>query len=134
VRTQYAIAADGVESQVRRRLGVPMIGQEKVYESVNILFNADLRPWTEHRPAALYYVENPKIRGTFLTINGVDRWGLLVNNLSAYGYRPDEFTRERCAELIRLAAGVPDLDVRVLGISPWTASAQVAAEYRHRRI
>ena len=130
VRARYMIAADGAQSQIRRRLGVKMIGRENVYESVNIHFNADLRPWTEHRPAALYYIENPKIRGTFLTINGIDRWGFLVNNLSAYGYRAEEFTRERSAELIRLAAGVPELDVKVLGISPWTASAHVAAGYR----
>jgi 2-polyprenyl-6-methoxyphenol hydroxylase-like FAD-dependent oxidoreductase len=134
VRAQYVIAADGTDSQFRRRLGVPMLGRDKVYESVNILFNADLRQWTEHRPAALYYIEHPKIRGTFLTINGVDRWGFLINNLSAYGYRQEEFTPERSAELVRLAVGVPDLDVKVLGISPWTASAQVAAEYRHGRI
>jgi 2-polyprenyl-6-methoxyphenol hydroxylase-like FAD-dependent oxidoreductase len=134
VRAQYVIAADGAQSQVRRRLGATMIGRENVYESVNIHFNADLRPWTEHRPAALYYIENPKIRATFLTINGIDRWGFLVNNLSAYGYRAEEFTPERSAELIRLAVGVPDLAVKVLGISPWTASAHVAAEYRRGRI
>jgi putative polyketide hydroxylase len=131
VRAQYVIAADGADSQFRRRLGVPMLGRDKVYESVNILFNADLRQWTEHRPAALYYIEHPKIRGTFLTINGVDRWGFLVNNLSAYGYRQEEFTPERSAELVRLAVGVSDLDVKVLGISPWTASAHVAANAIH---
>ena len=48
-----------------------MIGREKVYESVNILFNADLRPWTADRPAALYFVEHPKIKATFLTIDAV---------------------------------------------------------------
>jgi putative polyketide hydroxylase len=134
VRARFMIAADGAQSQIRRRLGVTTIGRENVYESVNILFNADLRTWTEHRPAALYFVENPKIRGTFLTINGVDRWGFLVNNLSGYGYRAEDFTPERSAQLIRLAVGVPDLDVKVLGISPWTASAYVAAEYRRGHI
>src|SRR5258707_8651354 len=60
-------------------LGVRMIGEEKVYDSVNILFGADLRQWTEHRPAALYFVEQPELRGTFLTINGTDRWGFLIH-------------------------------------------------------
>jgi putative polyketide hydroxylase len=134
VRAQYVIAADGAQSRLRRQLGVNMIGQEHVYESVNILFEADLSPWTADRPAALYFVEHPKIRATFLTINGVDRWGFLVNNLAAYGYDIEEFTQERSADLIRLAVGVPDLNVKVLGVVPWIASAHVADRYRHGRI
>src|SRR5215468_8144006 len=134
VHAQYVIAADGAQSRLRRQLGVHMIGKEHVYESVNILFEADLRPWTADRPAALYFVEHPRIRATFLTINGVDRWGFLVNNLSAYGFDIEEFTQQRSADLIRLAVGVPDLDVKVLGVVPWIASAQVAARYRHGRI
>ena len=35
-----------------------------------------------HRPAALYFIEHPQLRGTFLTINGIDRWGFLVNSLA----------------------------------------------------
>jgi 2-polyprenyl-6-methoxyphenol hydroxylase-like FAD-dependent oxidoreductase len=134
VRAKYVIAADGAQSRIRRSLGVQMIGREKVYESVNIVFNADLRPWTADRPAALYFVEHPKLKATFLTINATDRWGFLVNSLSAYGYTPADFTPERSAELVRMAAGVSDLDVKILGIAPWIASAHVAERYRHGRI
>ncbi len=88
VRAQYLIAADGAQSRVRRELGVRMLGREDVYDSVNVLLNADLRPWTAHRPAALYFIENPRMRATFLTINGIDRWGFLVNSLAPYGYTP----------------------------------------------
>jgi 2-polyprenyl-6-methoxyphenol hydroxylase-like FAD-dependent oxidoreductase len=134
VRAQYVIAADGAQSRVRGELGVRMLGREDVYDSVNVLLNADLRPWTAHRPAALYFIENPRLRATFLTINGIDRWGFLVNSLAAYGYKPSDFTPERSTELIRDAAGVPDLDVKVLGVAPWTAAAHVAEQYRHGRI
>jgi 2-polyprenyl-6-methoxyphenol hydroxylase-like FAD-dependent oxidoreductase len=130
VRARYLIAAEGAQSLTRRRLGVRMIGEEKVYDSVNILFNADLRQWTEQRPAALYFVEQPALRGTFLTINGTDRWGFLIHSLSQYGHRPEDFTPERCTALIRQAVGVPDLAVSVLGVSPWEASAIVADRYR----
>jgi 2-polyprenyl-6-methoxyphenol hydroxylase-like FAD-dependent oxidoreductase len=133
-RARYLIAADGAQSRVRRQLGVRMVGKEDVYDSVNILMNADLRPWTQHRPAALYFIENPQMRATFLTINGIDRWGFLVNSLAAYGYKPADFTPERSAELIRQGAGVPDLPVKVLGVAPWTASAHVAEQYRHGRV
>ena len=128
---RYLIAADGAQSRVRRALGVQMAGEEKVYDSVNILFNADLRQWTEHRPAALYFVEQPELRGTFLTINGTDRWGFLIHSLSQYGYRPGDLTPERCTALIRQAVGIPELPVSVLGVSFWEASAIVADHYRH---
>jgi 2-polyprenyl-6-methoxyphenol hydroxylase-like FAD-dependent oxidoreductase len=58
VRTQYLIAADGAQSPIRRMLGVTMTGREAVYDSVNILFHADLRQWTAHRPAALYAIDD----------------------------------------------------------------------------
>src|SRR5215831_15794378 len=67
VRARYLIAADGAQSRVRRIVAREMIGREGVYDSVNILFNADLRPWVQDRPAALYFVEQADLRATFLT-------------------------------------------------------------------
>jgi putative polyketide hydroxylase len=127
---RYLIAAEGAQSRVRRALDIKMLGQEKVYDSVNILFNADLTQWVEHRPAALYFVEQDDLRATFLTINGRDRWGFLIHGPKQYGWKPQDFTPEFCAELIRKGVGVPDLPVTVLGISPWEASAIVADRFR----
>ena len=127
---RYLIAAEGAQSRVRRALGVNMVGEEKVYDSVNILFRADLTRWVQHRPAALYFVEQEDLRATFLTINGTDRWGFLIHGPKQYGWQPQDFAPEFCAELIRKAVGVADLDVSVLGVSPWEASAIVADRYR----
>jgi putative polyketide hydroxylase len=127
---RYLIAAEGAQSRVRRALDVKMTGEEKVYDSVNILFHADLTQWVEHRPAALYFVEQEDLRATFLTINGRDRWGFLIHSPKKFGWRPQDFTPEFCAALIRKGVGVPDLDVSVLAISPWEASAIVADHYR----
>jgi putative polyketide hydroxylase len=134
VRARYVIAADGAQSRIRRMLGVQMIGTENVYDSVNILFNADLRPWTAQRPAALYFVEQPDLRATFLTINARDRWSFLIHSMKHYGYTAGDFTPERCIALIRQAVGVADLPVSILGVSAWEASAHVADRYRHGRI
>ena len=94
---RYLIAAEGAQSRVRRALGVKMVGEEKVYDSVNILFHADLTQWVEHRPAALYFVEQDDLRATFLTINGRDRWGFLIHGPKQYGWKPQDFTPEFCA-------------------------------------
>ena len=133
-RARYLIAADGAQSPIRRALGVVMDGPEAVYDSVNVLLRADLRKWTVDRPAALYFVEQPDLRATFLTINATDRWGFLVHSLSAYGFAPADFTPERATALIRQAVGAPDLAIEILGISFWVASARVADQYGHGRI
>ncbi|HZF86755.1 MAG TPA: FAD-dependent monooxygenase, partial [Burkholderiaceae bacterium] len=91
---------------------------------------ADLTPWVRERPAALYLIEQPELRGTFLTINGTDRWGFLVTSLSHYGFTPEQFTPAFCAEVIRRAVGTDELQVKVLGVSAWKASALVAETYR----
>jgi 2-polyprenyl-6-methoxyphenol hydroxylase-like FAD-dependent oxidoreductase len=127
---RYLIAAEGAQSRVRRALGVKMIGEEKVYDSVNILFNAELTQWVKGRPAALYFVEQENLRATFLTINGTDRWGFLIHSRTAYGWKPEDFTPDFCVDLIRKGIGIPDIPVKVLGVSPWEASAIVADRYR----
>jgi 2-polyprenyl-6-methoxyphenol hydroxylase-like FAD-dependent oxidoreductase len=134
VRATYVIAADGAQSRIRRMLGTRMLGRANVYDSVNILFNADLTAWTAHRPAGLYFIENDRIRGSFPTINARDRWGFLISAMGAFGYTAEDITPERATEIIRLAAGVPNLDVKVLGVAPWIASAHVAEQYRYGRI
>jgi putative polyketide hydroxylase len=127
---RYLIAAEGAQSRVRRALGVRMVGEEKVYDSVNILFKADLTEWVKDRPAALYFVEQEDLRATFLTINGRDRWGFLIHSSSKFGWKPEDFTPEFCASLIRRGIGISDIPVTVLDVGPWEASAIVADRYR----
>jgi 2-polyprenyl-6-methoxyphenol hydroxylase-like FAD-dependent oxidoreductase len=133
VRARWVIAADGARGRVRDLLGIALTGRPFLYRSINVLLRADLTPWTADRPAALYFIERPDLRATFLTINGVNRWGFLVNNLPASA-DVGAYTPERCAALVRQAAGVPDLDVEILGVAPWTAAAQVAERFRGGRV
>src|ERR1700761_3458993 len=131
---RYLISAEGAQSRVRRALGVKMLGQEKVYDSVNILFHAELTQWVKDRPAALYFVEQEGLRATFLTINGRDRWGFLIHSISKFGWKREDFTTDFCVDLIRKGIGIPDIPVEVLGVSPWEASAIVAERYRDRNV
>jgi 2-polyprenyl-6-methoxyphenol hydroxylase-like FAD-dependent oxidoreductase len=127
---RYLIVAEGAQSRVRRALSVKMLGEERVYDSVNILFRADLTQWVAHRPAALYFIEQQDLRATFLTINGRDRWGFLIHSPKKFGWTPHDFTPKFCAELIRRGIGIPDIPITVLGVNPWEASAIVADRYR----
>lgn len=129
-RARYVVGADGTRSFVREKLGIGRTGEKDIYDSVNVHFRADLRPWVEDRPAALYLIEQPELRATFLTVNGADRWGFLVHSLSAYGFTKENLTPERCIELVRRAVGVADLPVEVLGINFWNCSAMVSDSFR----
>jgi putative polyketide hydroxylase len=133
VRASYVIAADGASSPIRKSLGVKMLGHADVYDSVNIAFKADLTPWTAERPAPLYFIENERIRGSILTVNGRERWAFLISAMAAFGLTASDITPERAIELIRLAVGVPDLAIEISAIGPWTASAHVAEQYRWGR-
>lgn len=134
IHVRYLIGADGAQSCIRPIVAREMIGREGVYDSVNILFNADLREWVKNRPAALYFVEQPDLRATFLTINAHDRWGFLIHSLKQYGYTPSDFTPEYCTQLICQGVGKADLPVAILGVSAWEASAIVADRYRDGRL
>jgi 2-polyprenyl-6-methoxyphenol hydroxylase-like FAD-dependent oxidoreductase len=133
VRARWVIAADGARGRCRELLGIALEGRPFLYRSINVLLHADLAAWTAHRPAGLYFIEQPGLRATFLTINGANRWGFLVNNLPE-SVDVASYTPERCQALVRQAAGLPDLDVEILGVAPWTAAAQVAERFRGGRV
>jgi 2-polyprenyl-6-methoxyphenol hydroxylase-like FAD-dependent oxidoreductase len=132
IRAQYMVAADGARSRVRPALGIPLHGMREVYRSVNVLMKADLSPWVKDRPAAIYLIQQPGLRCTFLTINGVNRWGFLINLPADASFEP--YTAEHCAAIVRKAAGVPDLRVEILGIDPWVAASLVAERFCAGRV
>jgi 2-polyprenyl-6-methoxyphenol hydroxylase-like FAD-dependent oxidoreductase len=132
VRAQYLIAADGARSPVRQALGVRMQGVPQLYRSVNVLLNADLTPWVKDRPAAIYLIQQEGLRATIMTINGVNRWGFLINLSLEASFDP--YTPEHCAAVVRTAVGAEDLDVKILGIDPWVAAAEVAERYHVGRV
>ena len=130
---QYVIAADGAQSPIRQQLGVRMDGRGGRLRQRQ-------HPAQRRSPAVDGATGRPRsissssrrLRGTFLTINGIDRWGFLVNSLAAYGYTAERLHAGALGRARAPAAGVPDLDVKILGVAPWTASAHVAERYRPR--
>jgi len=132
IRAQYMVAADGARSRVRPALGIELHGMSEVYRSINVLMHADLERWVKDRPAAIYLIQQRGLRCTFLTINGVNRWGFLINLPIDAPFEP--YNEARCAEVVRQAAGVPDLEVEILGIDPWVAKALVADRFSAGRV
>jgi len=134
VHAQYLIGADGAHSRVREMLGIPMVGDSALAHRINILFRADLSRWVEGRSINLCFIQHPDARGALAAIDGRERWSFQALYVPEAGQRAEDFTTERCIELIRAAVGVPELPVEVLRVVPWSSSARVAARFREGRM
>ena len=129
VRAGHLVAADGAHSGIRAALGIGMRGSRDVLGGVTARFRAPL--WAvlaEHR-YGIYAIENPNVEGIFLPAGTDDRWG--------FGYMADDPrtpTAHEITERIRLAAGIPDLPVRIESVGSFTSAAQLAERFRHEQV
>ncbi|EHY60086.1 hypothetical protein HRR83_006446 [Exophiala dermatitidis] len=137
VRAAYMIAADGAGSPIRHKLGVSTTGAGTLGHLLNILFEADLSELVRGREFSMCLIEREQpevIRGLFTSIDNHSRWVFHLSYDLKKGEQAQDFTPERCAGLIRLALGIPDIDVQVKSILPWEPSVRVAERFQHGRI
>jgi putative polyketide hydroxylase len=141
VRGQYLIAADGAHSRVREALGIDYEGRGAFSSSLTIYFTADLSPYIGGKAWSLIYVNNPTLHG-FFRLNRAATAGFLgVNIVGDPAIDPEaavnaaaDVSETRLIELVRAAAGKPDLAVRIDGFSRWRATASIAQRMRQGRI
>ncbi len=133
VRARYLIGADGNHSAVREALGIRMLGRPVIAHRVDIAFRADLSRWVGDREINICIIANPEAAGLLL-YNGGDRWRYTAFYDPARGQRPEDFTPERCVQLIRIAVGAPELTLELGEIMPWDDGALVAERFYDRRV
>ena len=133
VRAGYLVAADGSSSPVRTALDIPQSGPRDIGHYINVYFRADFGAWIAHRPALLYWVATPGIRGVFQPLDGKQRW-LCQIRFDPNSESPGDYTSERCSRWIRQAVGNDDVDVEVLSIGNWSMHASVADRWRQGRV
>ena len=134
VQADYLIAADGAGSPIRTKLKFPMTGRGTMGHLLNILFIADLKPLVDRREFSLCSIERSEVSGLFTSINNSDRWVFHLSYDPSKGEKASDFTREKCSELLRLAIGLPDIDIDVKSILPWEPSERVVERMQHGRI
>ncbi|OAP63079.1 hypothetical protein AYL99_02306 [Fonsecaea erecta] len=134
IRGRYLIAADGAESPIRTRLKVPTSGRGTMGHLLNILFHADLKSLVQGREFSLCKIERPEVTGLFTSINNDDRWVFHLLYDPSKGEQPSDFPPERCKELLRLALGIPDIEIDIKSILPWKPSVRIAEQLQHGRI
>ncbi|MEV0597496.1 FAD-dependent monooxygenase [Nonomuraea cavernae] len=134
VRADYVVAADGYRSPIRQKLGIPTTGRGELGNMCSIMFDADLTGLVREREVTVWYLRNDVLTGVILTGTGVGAHVLGVNYDTSLGESEDDFTMERCVELVRTATGVPDLDVRILDRTTFALAHLLADRYREGRV
>jgi putative polyketide hydroxylase len=134
VRADWVVAADGAQSQIRSRLNIAMRGPGTLFHRMGIYFRADLREVGSDRPALLYLLSPPEGAGVMAAVNLADLWLYMAPFSPEQGDRVEDFTTERCVQLVRSAIGSPNLEVEILSALPWQASSAIAERFRDGRV
>jgi 2-polyprenyl-6-methoxyphenol hydroxylase-like FAD-dependent oxidoreductase len=141
LRGRYLIAADGGHSKVREVLGIRYEGRGAFSNSLTIYFTADLSRWLGGKAWSIIYVSNPAVGGFFRMNRTVQAGFFAVNIVGDPQLDPEaaanasaDVSEARLAELVRAGVGVPDLAVKIDGMTRWRATACVAEKLQDRRI
>ncbi|WP_296721569.1 FAD-dependent monooxygenase [Erythrobacter sp.] len=126
------VAADGAASPMRDALGLKLEGQRAVKQLVNCYFRADIESHIEDRKGVLLFVNNEQAIGVLQPLDANGRW-LSQINVEPEQFSLEYFTKERAAEWVRAAAGVPDLDVEVLSLGLWELNATTVDHFTRGR-
>ncbi|MGM4886083.1 FAD-dependent monooxygenase [Tardiphaga sp. 604_B6_N1_1] len=121
----FVVGADGARSLVRQQAGIGMSGRGRIGRQIGIYFEADLWSLVEDRPYLLWWIYNAQTCGVLIALDGRHRW--------TYNFAFDEqketaadFTRERCAGILREVIGVDGIDIKISSILPWRMQARLA--------
>jgi putative polyketide hydroxylase len=142
LRSDYLIAADGWNSPIRRHLGVEVDGPGVLYHTITAMVEADLSPALRGRRVDIAYLQRPQPYTVLMAHDAVGQHWVF-----ATGYDPghesiEDYTAERVAGMVRAAAGLPDVEVRLRPQIPGTdfkvlgfsIGAQLARHYRVGRV
>jgi putative polyketide hydroxylase len=142
LHADYLIAADGANSSIRRRLGIEVEGLGVLYHTITAMVEADLTPALHGRRVDIAYIQRPRPYTVLLAHDAArNHW------VFGTGYDPtresiEDYTDERVIEMVRAAAGLPDVNVKLrpqipgtnLKVLGFNIGAHVARQYRIGRV
>jgi 2,4-dichlorophenol 6-monooxygenase len=138
IRAKYLLAGDGGNSKVAKQLGLPMEGRMGVSGSINIVFDADLSKYVEHRPSVLYWVLQPgsNIGGVGMGVVRMVRpwhewmaiWGYDINE------GPPDLDTALATKIVHNLIGDASIPLRIRSVSTWTVNHMYATRYSSGRV
>src|SRR6266566_8590683 len=134
VRADYLIAADGAHSKIRETLAIPTQGLGELPEcQIFAYFRADWGALVAGYENDVFQIVNKDVRGMFM-ITDQQRGLFMISYSPARGETAQDYTPERCQEMIRQALGKADLDISVVDIADWKPIQRVADRFQRGRI
>jgi putative polyketide hydroxylase len=127
---QYAIAADGTRSVVRRILGIGEHGQETLGTAINVQFEADLEPIVGDRFVPIVWIVNADTQGAFIR-DSATRWR--YNFEIPPGADPDAVTQQECEHEVAMAIGEA-VPIEVHHIWSWSHDLAIADTWQDGRL
>lgn len=129
---RWMVAADGIRSPTRERLGIRRQGAGIVGTSLSILIEAKLGDRVADRASALYRLGDVP-GGALLAVDN-DRSWLLIKGYDPVLEPPDSFTETRLRQIAGAAIGDEDVEFAVIGHRFWEPTALVCERYRDGRV
>ncbi len=134
VRAGYLVAADGVHSPIRNRLGLSTSGHGALpIYVVFFYFRAPWRKFVAHlNDGDGIQVKNADADGIFLVAK--DDLGMFITTyFPGKGETAAQFTPQYCRELLTKAIGEP-IDIEIIEVAAWQPYEQVADQFRYGRV
>ncbi|MCW9132597.1 FAD-dependent monooxygenase [Bacillus paramycoides] len=135
IHCDYVIAADGAKSKIREQLGIATEGRGTIGGYyMNIYFEADLSGFIQGDAFGFSMVLHPEVLGALIPVDNVKKWIYHVAYNPLKGERPEDFTIERCKQIIQTAIGSTNIESEILSVLPWEASESTAVKFQDNRI
>jgi putative polyketide hydroxylase len=134
VRTEYLVAADGVRSPIRNRLGLSTSGHGALpIYVVFFYFRAPWRKFVAHlNDGDGIQVKNADVDGIFLVAK--DDLGMFITTyFPAKGETAAQFTPQYCREVLTKGVGEP-IDIDIIEVAAWQPYEQVADQFQCGRV
>ncbi|MGH1284274.1 FAD-dependent oxidoreductase [Bacillus toyonensis] len=135
IHCDYVIAADGAKSKIREQLGINTEGRGTIGGYyMNIYFEADLSEFIKGDAFGFTMIVHPDVLGALIPVDNVRKWIYHVAYDPIKGERPEDFSIERCKQIIQTAIGSTNVEPEILSVLPWEASESTAIRFQDNRI
>ncbi|MCW1240215.1 FAD-dependent oxidoreductase [Bacillus pretiosus] len=135
IHCDYIIAADGAKSKIREQLGISTEGRGTIGGYyMNIYFEADLSEFIQGDAFGFTMVLHPEVLGALIPVNNERKWIYHVSYDPLKGERPEDFTIERCKQIIQTAIGSTNVEPEIVSVLPWEATESTATKFQDNRI
>ncbi|GII62089.1 2,4-dichlorophenol 6-monooxygenase [Sphaerisporangium krabiense] len=138
IRAKYLIGADGGNSTVVEQLGLPLVGKMGLGGSINVVFEADLSRFAEHRPGDMYWFIQPGVGhdgngiGVLRMVRPWTRW------IGVWGYDvaagEPSLTEADGVRIAHQLIGDDTVPVKVESISTWAVNDVYATDNMKGRV